>query len=58
MTFFAWFIMMKETSDAVIGGKLMYSVELRQSLYTKRPLRFGPDGKFRILMVSDIHGGV
>lgn len=36
----------------------MYSVELRQSLYTKRPLRFGPDGKFRILMVSDIHGGV
>ena len=25
---------------------------------TKKPLRFRPDGSFRILMVSDIHGGV
>ena len=36
----------------------MNSVDLEKSLYTKRPLRFGADGKFRILMVSDIHGGV
>ena len=36
----------------------MHSVDLQQSLYTKRPLRFGGNGKFRILMVSDIHGGV
>ena len=31
---------------------------LEDALYTKYPLRFGQDGKFRILMVSDIHGGV
>ena len=36
----------------------MNSVDLEMNLYTKRPLRFGEDGKFRILMVSDIHGGV
>jgi len=36
----------------------MYSVDLEKSLYTKKPLRFDEDGKFRILMVSDIHGGV
>ena len=36
----------------------MYSVDLKKSLYTKKPLRFDEDGKFRILMVSDIHGGV
>ena len=36
----------------------MHSVDLEKNLYTKQPLRFGEDGKFRILMVSDIHGGV
>lgn len=36
----------------------MYSVDLEKSLYTKKPLRFDEDGIFRILMVSDIHGGV
>lgn len=36
----------------------MGCVDLQEALYTKCPLRFGSDGKFRILMVSDIHGGV
>lgn len=36
----------------------MKSIDLQENLYTKLPLRFGEDGKFRILMVSDIHGGV
>ena len=36
----------------------MGSVDLKEALHTKHPLRFGKDGKFRILMVSDIHGGV
>lgn len=36
----------------------MHTVDLEKNLYTKRPLRFDTDGKFRILMVSDIHGGV
>lgn len=36
----------------------MRSVDLEKNLYSKQPLRFGEDGKFRILMVSDIHGGV
>lgn len=31
--------------------------ELGDILYSKFPLRFRPEGKFRILMVSDIHGG-
>ncbi|MCM1232102.1 MAG: metallophosphoesterase family protein, partial [Ruminococcus flavefaciens] len=33
------------------------AVWLEDALRTKCPLRFGEDGKFRILMVSDIHGG-
>lgn len=36
----------------------MHTVDLQETLFTKRPLRFGSDGMFRILMVSDIHGGV
>lgn len=36
----------------------MVSADLMKILDTKHPLRFGTDGKFRILMVSDIHGGV
>ncbi len=32
--------------------------DLTPWLTTKRPLRFREDGGFRILMVSDIHGGV
>ena len=36
----------------------MHTVDLEKNLYTKRPLRFDADGKFRVLMVSDIHGGV
>ena len=30
---------------------------LKEALYTKVPLRFSEDGKYKILMVSDIHGG-
>ncbi len=30
---------------------------LKEALYTKVPLRFNEDGKYKILMVSDIHGG-
>ena len=30
---------------------------LQEALSVKVPLRFSADGKFRILMVSDIHGG-
>ncbi|MBQ3861881.1 MAG: metallophosphoesterase, partial [Clostridia bacterium] len=29
-----------------------------QWMNMKVPLRFRPDGSFRVLMVSDIHGGV
>ena len=36
----------------------MHTVDLDKNLYTKRPLRFDTDKKFRVLMVSDIHGGV
>ena len=36
----------------------MGAIELKEALYTKCPLRFDQDGKFRILMVSDIHGGI
>ena len=36
----------------------MRTAELEKDLYTKLPLRFTADRKFRILMVSDIHGGV
>ena len=36
----------------------MKPVELRDALYTKCPLRFGENGRFRVLMVSDVHGGV
>ena len=36
----------------------MHPIVVQETLYTKRPLRFSSDGKFRILMVSDIHGGV
>lgn len=35
----------------------MEITELKESLYTKCTLRFEKTGKFRILMVSDIHGG-
>ncbi|MBE6732277.1 MAG: hypothetical protein E7564_11375 [Ruminococcaceae bacterium] len=30
---------------------------LKDALYTKKPLKFGENGKFKILMISDIHGG-
>ena len=30
---------------------------LHEALSVKVPLQFSADGKFRILMVSDIHGG-
>ncbi|MBE6998954.1 MAG: hypothetical protein E7428_02070 [Ruminococcaceae bacterium] len=36
----------------------MKSSELQALLTTKQPLRFREDGRFKILMVSDIHGGV
>lgn len=36
----------------------MENTKLQENLYTKCPLRFDENGKFRILMVSDIHGGV
>ena len=36
----------------------MGAIELKEALNTKCPLRFDQDGKFRILMVSDIHGGI
>lgn len=36
----------------------MPPLSLSDLLYTKQPLRFGQDGRYRILMVSDIHGGV
>ena len=29
---------------------------LEENLYTKVPLRFNKDGKFKILMFSDTHG--
>ena len=32
-------------------------MDISYDLHTKIPLRFRADGKFRILMVSDIHGG-
>lgn len=31
---------------------------LKEALYTQVPLRFKDDGKFKILMISDIHGGI
>ena len=31
---------------------------LKEALYTKLPLRFNENGKYKILMVSDLHGGV
>lgn len=34
----------------------MYDI-LKDALYTKVPLRFSEDGKYRILMISDVHGG-
>ena len=33
-------------------------MNIQDNLYTKHPLRFSADGRFRILMVSDIHGGI
>ena len=36
----------------------MTGMDLSSWLRTKRPLRFTEDGSFRILMVSDVHGGV
>ncbi len=36
----------------------MKTIDLQEALYTKQPLKFDENGKFRILMVSDIHGGV
>jgi hypothetical protein len=35
----------------------MTGMDLTPWLTTKIPLRFRPDGSFRILMVSDVHGG-
>ena len=31
---------------------------LKEALYTKVPLKFNENGKYKILMISDIHGGV
>ena len=36
----------------------MKPIDLQEALYTKHPLKFDENGKFRILMISDIHGGV
>ena len=56
LTFFARFIMMEAGEHEEVNS--VYSMDINESLYCKHPLRFGAEGKFRILMVSDIHGGV
>ncbi len=36
----------------------MFDIDVNELLRLKKELRFGADGKFRILVMSDLHGGV
>ena len=36
----------------------MKNIDINKEIETKIPLKFNKDGSFRILMISDIHGGV